>query len=177
MMLDTSVLTKVANVCLVDTSGSDMVDTNSLIAQNGLPLQGILKFDDLKFFVEYCHFRSITANVAGSVQSYQAQQLWVLLPELDQVSTRTAGSGVSVDPSTKQKGEDTRQRRVIKRSLVRGLAPPEHGGTLNLPVSLRDNPKSAATIKQLQEKIADGRRKLGLPDLETYYVNPEGQIV
>jgi len=58
-MLDTSILSKVANICLVDTSGSEMVDINPLIVSDGMPLSGILSLEELRFFVEYCHFRGI----------------------------------------------------------------------------------------------------------------------
>ena len=173
MMLDTSILSKVANICLVDTSGSEMIAIKRFLTQ-----KGILKLDELEFFVEYCHFRGLPANYAGSVESYQAQQLWVLVPEVDQMSTRGAASGVAVDPSDPgDVGEDTRQRRVIRHTLVRGLAPPECGGVLNLPVELRNEPEAAAALSGLQSLIADGRRKLGLPDLQTYYVDAAGSVV
>src|SRR5262249_50711126 len=82
IMLDTSILSKVSNICLVDTTGSEMVDINAFRVRDGMRQKGILNLDELRFFVDYCHFRGIEANVAGSVESYQAQQLWVLLPEL-----------------------------------------------------------------------------------------------
>jgi hypothetical protein len=88
MMLDTSILTKVSNVCLVDTSGGGMVNLSPFIKKNELAQRGILSLEDLTFFVEYCHFRGIVPNVAGSIDSIQAQQLWGLLPKLDQLSTR-----------------------------------------------------------------------------------------
>lgn len=178
IMLDTSILSKVSNICLVDTSGSEMVDLNRFRVRDGMAQRGILKLDEIKFFVDYCHFRGIEANVAGSVESYQAQQLWVLLPELDQVSTRGASSGVEVDPSKPDGvGLDTRQHRVIKRTLVRGLAPPEHGGVLNLPANLRNNDEARAACRRLKEMISDKRSDLGLPDLQTYFVDSAGQIV
>lgn len=178
IMLDTSILSKESNICLVDTSGSEMVDINRFQVRNGMPQRGILKLDELKFFVDYCHFRRIEANVAGSVASYQAQQLWVLLPELDQVSTRGAASGVEVDPSKPDGfGVDTRMHRVIKRTLVQGLAPPEHGGVLNLPDAFRTNDEARTACHRLKEMIADKRRDFGWPDLQAYFVNSSGQIV
>lgn len=96
IMLDTSILSKVSNICLVDTSGSEMIDINRFVVRSGVVQSGILRLEDIRFFVEYCHFRGIEANVAGSIESYQAQQLWVLIPELDQCSTRGAASGVEV---------------------------------------------------------------------------------
>ena len=59
IMLDTSILTKVCNVCLVDTSGSGMVDINRFRQVSGMQQKGILKLDDLQFFVDYCHFRGV----------------------------------------------------------------------------------------------------------------------
>lgn len=178
IMIDTSILSKVSNVCLIDTSGSEMIDVNRFRKRGGLVQQGIMGLEDLRFFVNYCHFRGIQANLAGSIESYQAQQLWVLIPELDQVSTRGAASGVDTDPSRPETaGMDTRQHRVIKRSLVRGLAPPEHGGVLNIPAEWRSNPKAVSEIKRLQELIIKGRERLNLPPLETFFVDPAGQIV
>jgi len=94
------------------------------------------------------------------------------------MSTRTAGSAVQIDPSNpKDRGEDTRQFRVIKRSLVRGLAPPESGGALNLPAALLKDPSAAPVVMRLQETIAQKRNQLGFPPLETYYVDPTGKFV
>ncbi len=178
IMLDTSILSKVSNICLVDTSGSEMIDINRFIVRDGMVQSGILKLDDIRFFVEYCHFRGIEANVAGSIESYQAQQLWVLIPELDQCSTRGAASGVEVDPSKPlAAGLDTRQHRIIKRNLVRGLAPPEHGGALNLSVALRDNAKAMAEVAHLRKMLVDKREVLGLPPLQTNYVDSKGVVV
>lgn len=178
IMLDTSILSKVSNICLIDTSGSEMVDINRFILRDGMVQSGILNLDDIRFFVDYCHFRGIEANVAGSIESYQVQQLWVLIPELDQCSTRGSASAVEVDPSKPSvAGVDTRQHRIIKRTLVRGLAPPEHGGVLNLPASLRDSAQAMTEIGHLRKMLADKRATLGFPPLETYYVDPKGQIV
>lgn len=178
IMLDTSILSKVSNICLVDTSSKGMIDINRFRVRDGMPQSGILSLDDLRFFVDYCHFRQIRANIAGSVESYQAQQLWVLIPEVDQISTRGSASAVEVDPSKADaQGEDTRQRRVIKRALVRGIAPPEHGGVLNLPTSLLDNAESNSDIAQLRDLLAEKRRELGLPDLRVCYVDALGRIV
>lgn len=178
IMLDTSILSKVSNICLVDTSGSEMVDINRFRVRDGMEQKGILKLDELKFFVDYCHFRGIAANVAGSIESYQAQQLWVLIPDLDQVSTRGSASGVDIDPSKPEGGGlDTRQHRVIKRTLVRGLAPPEHDGVLNLPISLRNNDEARAACYRMKEMISDKRRDLGLPELQSYFVDSTGKVV
>jgi uncharacterized protein (UPF0264 family) len=178
IMLDTSILSKVSNICLVDTAGGEMVDINRFQTRDGMVQQGILNLQDIRFFVDYCHFRGVQANVAGSIESYQAQQLWVLIPDLDQVSTRGAASAVDVDPSNpKSSGLNTRQYRIIKRTLVRGMAAPEHGGVLNLPADFRGNPEAMRTCEELHRMIVEKRLALGLPDLETYYVSPEGQIV
>jgi len=175
IMIDTSILSKVSNICLVDTAGSEMVNINAVVARDGLPLRGILPLDDLRFFVDYCHYRGIAANAAGSIESFQVQQLWTLLPALDQASTRGAASGVAADPSgVTQEGSDTRQYRVIKRSLVRGLAPPEHGGVLNLPVALKTQAGAQETIRALLASIGDVRQKLGLPPLKSFWVDRYG---
>ena len=176
IMLDTSILTKVCNVCLVDTANSEMVDTNRYRAVTGMQQKGILSLDDIRFFVDYCHFRGVAANVAGSIESYQAQQLSVLVPELDQLSTRGAASAVTVDPSDANRvGADTRQHRVIKRSLVCGLAPPEHGGVLNLPLAFQETSESRDACLQLHRMISERRTQLGMPPLKTYYVDAMGR--
>lgn len=175
IMIDTSILSKVTNVCLIDTRSEGMVDINSLVVRNGLTQTGILTLDELRFFVEYCHYRGVAANVAGSIESYQAQQLWALIPELDQASTRGSASGVDRDPSnSRPAGEDTRQHRVIKRSLVRGLAPPEHGGVLNVPEALKTATGAASRVRELIAMLRESRTS-GLPDLQAFWVDPSGQ--
>ncbi len=168
IMIDTSILSKISNICLVDTATPDkktspkMIDINSVMERDGMPLQGILSLPDLKFFVEYCHYRGVAANLAG-------------LPELDQASTRGAASAVTVDPfGVGAVGEDTRQRRVIKRTLVRGLAAPEHGGVLNLPIKLKDTPAAKPLIKDLIALVRRRRRELDLPELTAFWVDKFG---
>jgi hypothetical protein len=175
IMIDTSILSKVMNVCLIDTRSEGMIDINSLVVRSGLKQQGILPLEDLQFFVEYCHYRGVAANVAGSIESYQAQQLWALIPELDQASTRGSASGVDRDPSNaRPAGEDTRQHRVIKRSLVRGLAPPEHGGVLNVPEALKTVKGALASVRELIAMLRESRKTAGLPALQTFWVDPSG---
>ena len=178
IMLDTSILSKISNICLVDTASEGMIDINRFRIRDGIAQTGILPLEELRFFVDYCHFRQIRANIAGSVESYQAQQLWVLIPEVDQISTRGAASAVEVDPSNPEAaGEDTRQRRVIKRTLVRGIAPPEHGGVLNLPANMLKNSEATGAVAELREMLSEKRRELGLPELEVSFVDSFGRIV
>jgi uncharacterized protein (UPF0264 family) len=176
IMIDTSILSKVSNLCLIDTRSDGMVNVNSMVVRNGLTEQGILTLEELRFFVEYCHYRGVSANLAGSIQSYQAQQLWALIPELDQVSTRGAASAVTVDPSRPgSQGSDTRQMRVIKRQLVRGLAPPEHGGVLNLPIALQQSAEGRDRARELVDWLRDARDKAGEPELEAFWVDSRGK--
>jgi uncharacterized protein (UPF0264 family) len=176
IMIDTSILLKVANICLVDTRGEGMIDLNHFIGRDDMPKQGILTLEDLKFFVRYCHYKGLSANLAGSIESYQAQQLWALIPELDQLSTRGAASAVNRDPfNPASAGGDTRKDRVIKRSLVRGMAPPELGGVLNLPVSLRTASGGVpAAVRDLIAMLGAKRREAGLPDLQAFWVETSG---
>jgi len=175
IMIDTSILSKTTQICCVDTAGGGMIDLNRFDIQNGMANQGILSLEDLKFFVNYCHYCGIAANLAGSVTSYQAQQLWVLLPELDQASTRGSASAVVDDPSgTQGESANTRQSRIIRRRLVRGIAPPEHGGVLNIPDTMRGNPEAMRAVGELREMVRRRRRELGLPDLESYFVDIYG---
>jgi uncharacterized protein (UPF0264 family) len=177
MMLDTSILSKVCDICLVDTAGSEMIDFNPLYVRNGLPRTGILKLDDLRFFVDYCHYRGIVANLAGSLDSYQAQMLWALIPELDQLSVRGHASRVSSNPAGTGTGSDTRQSRTIYRNLVRGLAPPEHGGVLNVPTAFAADQAAAAQVQKLRRLIEMHRQTLGLPRLEAYWVDARGSAI
>ena len=176
IMLDTSILSKVSDICLVDTAGSEMVDFNRHMIHENRARSGILSLDDMRFFVDYCHFRGLIANLAGSIDSYQAQMLWVLLPELDQVSVRGSASRRSVDPSNPgSTGADNRQFRTIYRTLVRGIAPPEHGGVLNLPIALQNDANAAQSITELFKLIASRRQQLGLTHLEGFWVQPTGE--
>ncbi|WP_083909545.1 (5-formylfuran-3-yl)methyl phosphate synthase [Rhodopseudomonas sp. B29] len=176
IMIDTSILSKVTNICLVDTRGDEMVDINSLVVRDNLQQRGILSLDELRFFVDYCHYRGVAANVAGSIESYQAQQLWQLIPELDQASTRGSASGVDIDPSnTRPAGQDTRQHRVIKRALVRGLAPPEHGGVLNFPASLQGVPGAIERVRELIARQREYRQSARLPELQAFWVDSAGR--
>lgn len=176
IMIDTSILSKVMSVCLVDTRSEGMIDINSLVVRSGMMQQGILTLDELRFFVEYCHYRGVAANVAGSIDSYQAQQLWALIPELDQASTRGAASGVNRDPSNANPaGEDSRQHRIIKRSLVRGLAPPEHGGVLNLPEALKTTKGAMPRIRELISMLQESRKDAGLQELQAFWIDPAGR--
>jgi len=175
IMIDTSILSKVARICLVDTAGSEIVDLNRFdVSGTGVPTQGILPLEDLKFFVDYCHYRGVAANAAGSLQSFQAQQLWVLLPELDQASTRGGASVAPWNPAGKQNGAESRHQKVIKRHAVRGLTAPEHGGVLNIPEAWSDNAEAMASVKEAAKMIADKRKVLKLPDLECYFVDKFG---
>ncbi len=141
IMLDTSILLKVARISLVATERSpEMIDFNSLDIDEatGLARQGVLSLDDVRFFVDYCHYRGVEANLAGSLMSYHAQQIWRLVPEADQVSTRGGASAVTTDPSAGgEVGEDSRRDRAIVRSLVRGLVPAEQDGYLWLPAEMK----------------------------------------
>jgi uncharacterized protein (UPF0264 family) len=177
MMLDTQIQTKVANICLIDTGSSpEFVDLNQYdVGTGGLPTKGILTLDELRFFVEYAHFLGIEANLAGSLQSFQAQQVWVLIPQLDQVSTRGGSSAVQLDPYTgKPAGEDTRQQRIIKRRLVAGLVAPEQGGVLNIPEAMKNNPDAVAAVKKLVAVIQAKRADQRLPELQAFWVDKFG---
>lgn len=172
IMLDTRIQTKVARVSLVKTGDGELVDINQFDMKDGLARDGILKLDELKFFVEYCHYRNIEANVAGSIQSYQAQQLWLEIPKLDQISTRGAASATVRNPAVKNdQTPDTRQHRIIKSALVRGLAAPEHGGVLNIPSSLKYDATAMLAVNDLRKRLASARKQQGLPPLQTYFVD------
>lgn len=176
IMLDTSVLSKVSGICLVDTSSNGMIDLNQYdLNSEGTPTKGILSLEDIKYFVDYCHYRGIEANLAGSIQSYQAQQLWLLVPEIDQISTRGGASAVAKEPNTTTTGSDTRQFRVIKRNMVKGIVPPEHGGVLNIPIKFKSNSKAMNEIAKLKEMLVKERAKQNLPELKSYFIDSFGE--
>lgn len=168
IMLDTSILFKVARVGLVDTTESTGRDTASMVDFNrfditgtgpdALVRTGILSVEEIRFFVDYCHYRGVEANLAGSLQSYQAQQLWRLVPQIDQVSTRGGASAILRDPSQPPSEEDpvaSRRDQVMMRQLVRGLVPPEHGGYLWLPKKMRSVDGMDEAIARLQQSFPD----------------------
>ncbi|MGY0236670.1 (5-formylfuran-3-yl)methyl phosphate synthase [Longispora urticae] len=168
MMLDTSVLLKVARVGLVSAADSpDLVAFEPLdVDAAGLDRRGVLSVADIRFFVDYCHHRGLEANLAGSITSYQAQQLWRLVPHADHVSTRGGASAVQVDPAAPTGGgEDSRLANVIRRDLVRGYVPPEQNGHMCLPEKAKG---SAGPL------VADLRHRY--PDLPLYWADREGRL-
>ena len=159
IMLDTSILMKASRVSLVSTEGSgELIDFNALDVHkdSGLARKGILSLDDIRFFVDYCHYRGIEANLAGSFLSYHAQQIWRLVPEVDHISTRGGSSATPKDLSQKgAPGEDSRRTKVIKRSLVSGLIPPEQGGYLWLPSGMMKNPATHEAVEAFHQRHGD----------------------
>lgn len=176
IMLDTRIQSKVARICLVDTACNGMIDINKFDVREDLARQGILSLENIRYFVDYCHFMGVEANVAGSVQSYQAQQLWVKIPDVDQISTRGAASAVQLESGEETSGADTRRHRVIKRALVLGLAAPEHGGALNLPIAMKSSNEAMNAIKTIHAEISEARQKQGLPELESFFVDKYGNL-
>lgn len=177
IMIDTSILFKVARVGLVDmtepaepaepteqpgTEQPTIVDFNRFditgTGAEALTRTGILPVDDIRFFVDYCHYRGIEANLAGSVQSYQAQQIWRLVEKIDQLSTRGGASAVAVDPARRSTGEESvasRRDQVMKRELVAGLAPPEQGGYVWLPTKMKDVDGVDDAVHRLRKTFPD----------------------
>jgi Uncharacterized protein conserved in archaea len=88
------------------------------------PREGLLTLDEARFFCQYCHWAGIEAYLAGSIQAYQAEELWEI-EELDSIAVREAASAVVRDPTSMQLGNDTRHERRIRRELVAKLIPPE----------------------------------------------------
>lgn len=174
IMLDTRIQSKVARISLAKTSEEGLIDLNSLDMKAEISREGVLPLEDLKFFVDYCHHRELEANLAGSFQSYHAQQVWLQIPALDQISTRGGSSAVRNDPRGSTDGSDTRQHRVTHRDLVRGLVPPEQGGVLNVPISMREHPKGPKMIDQFVSMLRAKRREQRLPELQAFYVDRFG---
>ncbi len=174
IMIDTSILTKVARISLVDTAGGGLMDVNQYDVRGDLPRRGILSLEEIRFFVDYCHLRGVEANLAGSLQSFHAQQVWLKVPQLDQLSTRGGSTAVVRNPYSGAVDSDTRFSRVTKRELVRGLAPPEQGGVLNVAAHMV-TAESKAFFKQLSEMINDERRQQGFEAAGTWVVDSFGQ--
>lgn len=176
IMLDTSILSKESHICLVDTSSDEMIDLNQFdLYADGLATKGILSLDDIRYFVDYCHYRRIEANLAGSIQSYQAQQIWLLVPEIDQMSTRGGASVVEKIPGSITTSSDTRQYRIIKRNMVKGIVPPEHEGVLNIPVKFKSSSKAMSEINRLKDMLKREREKQNLPALKCYFIDAFGE--
>ena len=177
IMLDNRVQSKVARICSLDTRSEGLVDVNHLFKDaSGLPYHGVLSLADIRFFVDYCHHRNLEANLAGSLQSVHAQQLWLQVPDLDQMANRDAASGVRRRPGTDTVGLDTRQHRVIRAELVRGIVPPEQGGVLNLPSQLVEEPGGRAASVSLVRAVSAARaaQKLGVPEVN--YVDARSTV-
>ncbi|MFE0701062.1 (5-formylfuran-3-yl)methyl phosphate synthase [Streptomyces sp. NPDC058872] len=150
IMIDTSILLKVARIGLISTAGSDeLVDLDAHdVDDHGLPRTGILSLEEIRLFVDLCHARGLEANLAGSVQSHQAQQIWRLVPDLDQLSARGGVVALARDPLGGT-GAATRHDRVVRRGLVAGIIPPEQGGHLVVPEHMTHSPKFRTDLEAL----------------------------
>ncbi|MFJ8437082.1 (5-formylfuran-3-yl)methyl phosphate synthase [Kitasatospora sp. NPDC094019] len=170
IMIDTSILLKVARIGLISTAGNEEVvdlDAHDTDA-HGLPRTGILTLDEIRFFVDLCHAAGLEANLAGSVQSHQAQQIWRLVPELDQLSARGGVVAPARDPlGSTGTGTDlgTRHDRVVRSELVTGLVPPEQGGYLVVPEHMARSPKFRPDLDALLARH---------PDLVVRFAGPDG---
>ncbi|MER8046565.1 (5-formylfuran-3-yl)methyl phosphate synthase [Streptomyces sp. NPDC094032] len=168
IMIDTSILLKVARIGLISTAGSDEVvdlDAHDTDA-HGLPRAGILTLKEIRFFVDLCHARGLEANLAGSVQSHQAQQMWRLVPDLDQLSARGGVVALAHDP-LHGTGAATRHDRVVRRDLVAGLVPPEQGGYLVVPEHMTRSPKFHTDLDDLLARH---------PDLDVHVADRHGAL-
>ncbi|MFD8323695.1 (5-formylfuran-3-yl)methyl phosphate synthase [Kitasatospora purpeofusca] len=166
IMIDTSILLKVARIGLISTAGNEEVvdlDAHDTDA-DGLTRRGILTLDEIRFFVDLCHARGLEANLAGSVQSHQAQQVWRLVPDLDQLSARGGVVAPFRDP-LRGTGADTRHQRVVRSALVAGLVPPEQGGHLVVPEHMARSPKFRTDLDALLARH---------PGLAVRFAGPDG---
>lgn len=129
LMLDTSIQHKIIRVGLLkhpDNSEDRGIDGTEVARE------GILTLDEVRFFCEYCHWAGIEAYLAGSIQNYQAKDLW-RIEELDSIAVRGSASKVLSDPSsTKVTGEAPRHEQRISRDLVAKLVPPEQQKIMEL---------------------------------------------
>lgn len=174
IMLDTRIQSKVSRISLCDTSSDGLIDLNIFDTKNSVERTGVLSLEEMRFFVDYCHFRNIEANLAGSLQSYHAQQLWVLIPNLDQLSTRGGSTAVSLNPYTNSSAANNRHTRVTDKNLVKGLIPPEQGGVLNLPEKFISTKKGKKACDEVISMIKEERQKQGLPELKTFIIDSYG---
>ncbi|MFJ7912833.1 (5-formylfuran-3-yl)methyl phosphate synthase [Kitasatospora sp. NPDC096204] len=156
IMVDTSILLKVARIGLVSTAGSpELVDLDRHDTdRHGLTRAGILSLEEIRFFVELCHAHGMEANLAGSLQSHQAQQVWRLVPELDQLSARGGVSALARDPYGGT-GRGTRHERTVRRTLVSGLVPPEQGSRLVVPQRMAEQPGALDDVAGLFKRHPD----------------------
>ncbi|MEV7598067.1 (5-formylfuran-3-yl)methyl phosphate synthase [Kitasatospora sp. NPDC089797] len=164
IMIDTSILLKVARIGVVSLADStELVDLDRHDTDDhGLARAGILTLDEIRYFVDLCHAHGLEANLAGSVRSHQAQQLWRLVPALDQLSARGGVSALARDPHGGS-GRATRHERTVRSSLVRGLVPPEQHGRLVVPPALAATEELAVLLKRH-------------PDLSAHVTTPYGDL-
>ncbi|MGW3233439.1 hypothetical protein [Kitasatospora sp. NPDC001095] len=92
--------------------------------------------------------------LAGSPQSHQAQQVWRLVPELDQLSVRGGVSALARAPYGGT-GRGTRHERTVRRTLVSGLVPPEQGGRLVVPQRMAEQPGALDDVAGLLKRHPD----------------------
>jgi uncharacterized protein (UPF0264 family) len=171
IMIDTSILSKAARICLVDTASEGFVDLNQFDRKDNLPLKGILKFQEIRFLAEYAHYRGLVLNVCGSMTSYQAQQIWAKIPQVDQLSARGGASVLMKNPFMQGSfGKDHRHERAISRHFVRGLVPPEQGGTVLLPESMSQGEAFQAVL-QLQKELREVLKNQSQPEPKFLFSN------
>jgi uncharacterized protein (UPF0264 family) len=176
MMIDTSILSKVCSIGLLNSDSPGLVNLSRFIERDGLVQTGVLSLEDIEFFVEYCHYKGIVANLAGSIESFQAQQLWSLVPTLDQISARGAASATYTNPATGIAAQDNRQRRTIVRQLVRGIAPAESGGVLNVPEGVKKTEEGHGAVLELCKVLSSRRQLDGDPPLDAFYASRDGAL-
>ena len=141
-LIDTSILLKVMNVGLIDTR--EMIDINSLVVRDGMPNGA---FHARGPAVPRGHFdlQGVSANLAGSIESYQAQQLWALIPSLTRLrlgERPQASTLPDPDPTPHLRRSPDAWRRHPQASRHQALVggwngPAEDGGGSQLPASLR----------------------------------------
>ncbi|MER5641324.1 (5-formylfuran-3-yl)methyl phosphate synthase [Kitasatospora sp. NPDC002227] len=168
IMIDTSILLKVARIGLISTTGSpELVDLDRHdLDRHGLARVGILSLEEIRYFTELCHSHGLEANLAGSVQSHQAQQIWRLVPEIDQLSARGGVVALTRHPGGAS-GRATRHERIVRRALVGGLLPPEQGGYLVLPSGAADSAELREDVETLLKRH---------PELTAHLADPYGRL-
>src|SRR5262249_60476908 len=119
--------TKVAYLCCLDYGTEGDVNPTSK-----LPRKGIYTLDEFATYARYCHQKGIQFWASGSIQPYQAQEVWALKDGdaeglVDAMAVRSGASGPVRQvsrPGASGPGIDNRATRRIYRDLVARYAPP-----------------------------------------------------
>ncbi|MEO8036548.1 MAG: (5-formylfuran-3-yl)methyl phosphate synthase [Acidobacteriota bacterium] len=121
VMIDTRIHSKNAYICCLNHKTEGDVNATS-----SLPRKGIYSLEEFATYAKYCHEKGIMFWASGSIQPYQAQDVWALADGdaqglVDAMAVRSGASGKlrQVErPGVTEGTIDNRATRRIYRDLV-----------------------------------------------------------